>query len=56
MEQSAMALAVHFARFFLALVFIAAGASKIFQAEEFERAAEIRDKLKIIRESSTVGK
>jgi uncharacterized membrane protein YphA (DoxX/SURF4 family) len=37
-EQPVVALAVYAARFFLALVFIAAGASKLFQAEEFERA------------------
>jgi uncharacterized membrane protein YphA (DoxX/SURF4 family) len=37
-EQPVVALAVYAARFFLALVFIAAGASKLVQAEEFERA------------------
>jgi uncharacterized membrane protein YphA (DoxX/SURF4 family) len=37
-EQSVVGLAVYFARFFLALMFIAAGASKISQTEEFERA------------------
>jgi uncharacterized membrane protein YphA (DoxX/SURF4 family) len=37
-EHPLVALAVYFARFFLALVFIAAGASKLTQVQEFERA------------------
>jgi len=38
MEPPVLALTVYFARFFLALVLIVAGAAKLFQVEEFRRA------------------